>query len=95
MNGLKLFQRICIHAAGKIDTEVKDYLPEKEHRKVIWEARVLTFILAISAAAAIWTWHPLPILIVGLPTIYGAWLFIFFCVTQHAGLQEYVLDHRL
>ena len=23
VNGLKLFQRICIHAAGKIDTEVK------------------------------------------------------------------------
>ena len=62
---------------------------------MVWEARVFTFILAISAAAAIWTWHPLPILIVGLPTIYGAWLFIFFGVTQHAGLQEDVLDHRL
>ena len=61
----------------------------------MWEARAFTFILAISVATAIWAWHPLPILIVGLPTIYGAWLFIFFGVTQHAGLQEDVLDHRL
>ena len=95
VNGLKLFQRICIHASGKIDTQVRDYVPEEEHRKVVWEARAFALILAISATAAIWTWHPLPILIVGLPTIYGAWLFIFFGVTQHAGLQEDVLDHRL
>ena len=95
VNGLKLFQRICVHASGKIDTQVKDYVPEPEHRKVVWEARAFMFILAISVATAIWAWHPLPILIVGLPTIYGAWLFIFFGVTQHAGLQEDVLDHRL
>ena len=95
VNALKLFQRICVHASGKIDTQVKDYVPEPEHRKVVWEARACMFILAISVATAIWAWHPLPILIVGLPTIYETWLFVFFGVTQHAGLQEDVLDHRL
>ena len=46
------------------------------------------------SGAAIWTWHPLPILIVGLPTFMEPGC-LFFGVTQHAGLQEDVLDHRL
>src|SRR5690606_10279517 len=34
-------------------------------------------------------------LYVGLPSWYGTWLVVFFGMTQHAGLQEDVLDHRL
>ncbi|MDA2974947.1 MAG: fatty acid desaturase, partial [Actinomycetota bacterium] len=34
-------------------------------------------------------------LFIGLPTIYGAWLMVFFGLTQHAGMREDVLDHRL
>ena len=30
-----------------------------------------------------------------LPTIYGGWFVIFMGMTQHAGLAENVLDHRL
>ena len=37
----------------------------------------------------------LPAMYVGLPTFYGGWLTIFFGLTQHAGLAEDVLDHRL
>ncbi len=36
-----------------------------------------------------------PLLFVGLPSFYGAWLVVFFGITQHAGLREDVLDHRL
>jgi len=36
-----------------------------------------------------------PLLYVGLPSFYGIWLMVFFGLTQHAGLQEDVLDHRL
>ena len=32
---------------------------------------------------------------VGLPSLYGRWLAHFFAFTQHAGLAENVLDHRL
>ena len=32
---------------------------------------------------------------IGLPTIYGAWLMPIYGQTQHAGLAENVLDHRL
>ncbi len=34
-------------------------------------------------------------MLIGLPTLYGGWLTIIFGVTQHAGLAEDVLDHRL
>ena len=32
---------------------------------------------------------------IGLPTLYGAWLMPIYGYTQHAGLAENVLDHRL
>ena len=34
-------------------------------------------------------------MLVGLPSLYGRWLLVFFGTTQHAGLAEDVLDHRL
>ena len=37
----------------------------------------------------------LPLMFVGLPSFYGAWLHLVFNLTQHAGLAEDVLDHRL
>ena len=37
----------------------------------------------------------LPALLIGLPSFYGAFLAIVFGLTQHAGLAEDVLDHRL
>jgi fatty acid desaturase len=37
----------------------------------------------------------LPAMYVGLPTFYGGFMTIFFGLTQHAGLAEDVLDHRL
>jgi Na+-transporting NADH:ubiquinone oxidoreductase subunit F len=37
----------------------------------------------------------LPAVLIGLPAFYGAWLVVFFGATQHAGLAQNVLDHRL
>jgi fatty acid desaturase len=34
-------------------------------------------------------------MLVGLPSLYGRWLLVMFGTTQHAGLAEDVLDHRL
>ena len=34
-------------------------------------------------------------MLVGLPTLYGRWLSLLFGISQHAGLAENVLDHRL
>jgi len=37
----------------------------------------------------------MPLVYIGLPTFYGVWLLNIFGLTQHAGLAEDVLDHRL
>ena len=54
--------------------------------------------LAIYAAVlglAVWTRSILPLMFVGMPAFYGSWLQFIYGHTQHAGLAENVLDHRL
>ncbi|MDP6299425.1 MAG: fatty acid desaturase [Acidimicrobiales bacterium] len=94
VNGPKLLIRVIRHAFGNIDSQVASYVPESEFRKVFWEARVFLCINLGSLMLSLTFWSIFPIVFIGLPTIYGAWLFIFFGLTQHAGLQENVLDHR-
>lgn len=93
--GPQLFWRLCNHAVGRLDGDTRELVPESELRKVVWEARVF---VGIVLGVAVWSatiWSIVPLLFIGLPTIYGAWLMVFFGVTQHAGLRENVLDHRL
>ncbi len=90
----KALARMARHAFGRIDAEARDFIPERELRKVVWEARAFLGILAAVVATSIAIGSVVPLLLVGLPTIYGAWLMVFFGVTQHLGLREDVLDHR-
>lgn len=93
--GPQMFWRLCRHAVGRIDDEARAFVPANELRRVVWESRIF---VGITAGVAVWslvTWSIVPLLFIGLPTIYGAWLMVFFGITQHAGLREDVLDHRL
>jgi Na+-transporting NADH:ubiquinone oxidoreductase subunit F len=92
--GSLMFWRLVKHALGRLDSDAIDFVPQHEHRKVIWESRVIVAVVAAAAAWSVIAWTPLPILFVGGPSIYGAWLMVFFGVTQHAGLRENTLDHR-
>ena len=87
--------RLAVHAVGRLTAEEATFIPEPERRKVFAVARLYLAILAGVAAlsAGLHSW--LPALLVGLPTLYGAWLSLLFGLTQHAGLSEDVLDHRL
>ena len=77
-------------------TDEQDFIPEGERRKVFLEARIY---LAIFGGVAIWCFaidSILPAMFIGLPSFYGSWMdIILFGYTQHAGLAENVLDHRL
>jgi MocE subfamily Rieske [2Fe-2S] domain protein len=44
---------------------------------------------------SIWSRSILPLLLVGLTNLFGTWLLVTYGLTQHAGLAENVLDHRL
>jgi fatty acid desaturase len=83
------------HAAGRLTAEEVTFIPESERWRVHREARVWVTIYAAVIALAIATGSWLPIVLVMLPTVYGIWLDYLFAVTQHSGLAENVLDHRL
>ncbi len=92
--GPLMFWRLVLHAFDRIDDDAADFVPESERGKVVWESRVM---VAAVAGVIVWSlvaWTPLPILFIGGPTVYGAWLMVFFGITQHAGMRENVLDHR-
>ena len=66
-----------------------------ERPKVYRNARISVLVYLSVIAAAVATRSILPLMYVGLPSFYGAWLVTVFGLTQHAGLAEDVLDHRL
>ncbi|MGO9961806.1 MAG: fatty acid desaturase [Acidimicrobiales bacterium] len=95
INGPLMVWRILQHTAGYHDAYTRELVPADKLRRVSFEARVFTLLLAGAVAGSIATGSIVPLLFVGLPTFYGAWLMWFFAVTQHAGLREDVLDHRM
>ncbi|MCP4385598.1 MAG: fatty acid desaturase, partial [Hyphomicrobiales bacterium] len=89
------FSRLVPHAVGRLSEEEKTFIPEMERHKVTWIARMHIAIYAVVIILAIATGSILPLMYVGLPSLYGAWLYVLTGLTQHAGLVEDVLDHRL
>ena len=89
------FQSLLRHAAGKMTPSECTYIPESESGKVFWRARIYLLIYLAAFGLAIATRSVLPLMFIGLPNLYGAWLMVVYGMTQHAGLAENVLDHRL
>ena len=89
------FKRLIKHASGKIDPEVATYLPEKEYGIVIFKARIYISIYLTVIAVSVIYWTFLPLLFFIFPLLFGSWLMPIYGLTQHAGLQENVLDFRL
>jgi fatty acid desaturase len=89
------FRRMFRHAAGRLTGDEADFVPESERHKVYRTARIHLAIYAVTIALAIGLRSPLPVLLIGGPRLYGAWLLNVYALTQHAGLGENVLDHRL
>lgn len=87
--------RVLYHATGRITSEEASFLPAAELRKVFRMARLWLAIYTAMIAACIAFASPLPFLLVLGPRFYGAFLGQLFVLTQHSGLGEDVLDHRL
>jgi len=89
------FKKIFLHASGQLTAEEKTFIPESEWGKVVMTARIHLGIYVATIALSLATWSIMPLMFVGLPSFYGAWLYLTTGLTQHAGLAEDVLDHRL
>jgi fatty acid desaturase len=88
-------KRFFLHTVGRMEVQEKEYIPPTEHHKVFREARVYLLIFAAVIAACIYTGSILPAMFIVLPSFYGNLMVLLFGMTQHLGLYEDVLDHRL
>jgi len=91
----KYFRHILLHSFGSMTADEKTYIPESEFPKVYRKARIYVLIYAAVVALAVWQRSILPLMFIGLPNLFGSWLMVVYGLTQHAGLAENVLDHRL
>lgn len=88
-------KNICLHCIGKVNSEEATFIPEAEYPKVFLRARIYATIYLTIFSLCIYDQTILPFLYVLGPNLYGAWLMPIYGWTQHAGLAENVLDHRL
>ena len=86
--------RLLRNACGRPNADVRDFVPERDLKKMYWSSRVH---VAIYAAFIVWSiaiGSILPMMFVLLPRFYGGWLQQLLSLPQHAGLGEDTYDHR-
>jgi MocE subfamily Rieske [2Fe-2S] domain protein len=89
------FPNLFRHALGRMSAGERTFIPESEFPKVYRNARLCVMLFGLVIASAIFWQSWIPIFLVILPQFFGTWLMIIHNTTQHAGLAENVLDHRL
>ncbi|MCX6080817.1 MAG: NADH:ubiquinone reductase (Na(+)-transporting) subunit F [Chloroflexi bacterium] len=91
----KYVQSVLLHSAGKMTAEELTYIPDSEHARIFARARIYLAVYVSVIALSIVTGSWLPLMYIVFPNLYGTWLTVIYGLTQHAGLAENVLDHRL
>ncbi len=94
-SGLIQMASILRHACGSLNEEGRHFVPDSEKPKVFWSSRIHVAIFVATGAACWYFASILPALFIVLPRFYGGPLAQLFNITQHAGLDEDVYDHRL
>jgi len=89
------WQRMLANAAGFLSKEESQMVPERDRHLVIRIAGLWTLIYALVLLIAVAFQSILPLMIVGLPRLYGSWHHIMTGVLQHGALAENVVDYRL
>lgn len=89
------FSRAFYNAFIGVHPEEKTFVPESEWPKVVRVARIHLAIYAATIGVALWTGSILPLMLIGLPRLYGAWHHVMTGLLQHGALADNVLDHRL
>ena len=87
--------RMIYNAFIGVHPEEKTYVPQSEWPMVVLIARISTVIYGLTLALALWMQSILPLMVIGLPRLYGAWHHVMTGLLQHGGLAENVIDHRL
>ena len=88
-------KKMLIHSTGKMTETEKTFVPEDEWKSVYFKARIYLLIYVSVIGLSFYLQSILPLMYIGLPVLYGSWLMPIYGLTQHTGLAEDVLDHRL
>lgn len=94
-DGLVQFGRLARNASGDLTEDGRHFVPESQRRPVVWASRLYLLLILGVILACLATGSILPALFVVLPRFYGGFFCQLFNLTQHAGLDEDVFDHRL
>jgi fatty acid desaturase len=92
---LTFLPRLIHNAILGPTAEERTFVPQSEWGKVQRVALIHTAIYAATIALAVWLQSILPLMVIGLPRLYGAWHHIMTGLLQHGGLADNVIDHRL
>lgn len=94
-DGFVQFRRMLRNASGDLTEDGKHFVPDSQQRPVIWASRLYLVITLGVVAACVASRSILPAMFIVLPRFYGGVFCQLFNLTQHAGLDEDVFDHRL
>ena len=90
-NGIK---DMCRIAVSGLNASEKTYVPDGQAKIAIITARIWIVIYLITLYGCFQTGSVLPLMLIGLPRLYGAWHHVLTGLLQHGGLAENVTDHR-
>ncbi|RCW83065.1 fatty acid desaturase family protein [Phyllobacterium bourgognense] len=83
------------NALGIVSAEEKTFIPEQEQPRVVRIARIWAAIYVATIGLSLYLGSILPLVLIGLPRLYGAWHHVLTGLLQHGGLADNVTDHRL
>lgn len=92
---LTLLRRMALHVTGRLHQDEATYVRKEDQKKVFFIARIWLVIYLATALSALAMGSIVPVLLIGLPRLYGAWHHVLTGLLQHMGLAENVSDHRL
>lgn len=92
---IEAVRRMLINASGRLTAEEATWIPEQEQANAIRVARIWVLIYASVIVISALIGSILPLMLIGLPRLYGAWHHVMTGLLQHGGLADNVIDHRL
>ncbi len=95
IDAINFFPLLVRNAMSSPTAAERTFVPQSDWGKLQRIALIHMAIYAATLALALWSWSLLPLMVIGLPRLYGAWHHVMTGLLQHGGLADNVIDHRL